>query len=156
MVTDFFLLDCSLCLTPRLHNRVPNIILKFNDTVFYSGLLHKTTIFRLDKMVASGQHSVSITFDNKTDADTIVEKNLDMAVIIDSIEFNKISNPRFVWEGEYRPIYNPEWVKQQTVEPAAVLKNSTYLGWNGTWKLNFTVPIFTWIHKTLDYGWIYD
>lgn len=34
--------------------------------------------------------------------------------------------------------------------------NATYLGWNGLWVLEFELPIFTWIHKLENLGWIYD
>lgn len=156
MDTDLMLLDCRIYLTPKWFANIPSIAIRFDEEVVYTRDLVRPDVFSICRNLLPGSYSLSIDFFNKTDKDTILEKNLDMAVVIDRIEFNKISNPKFVWEGEYSPIYNPEWVKQQTVAPAAVLKNTTYLGWNGTWKLNFTVPIFTWIHKTLDYGWIYD
>lgn len=31
----------------------------------------------------------------------------------------------------------------------------SYLGWNGMWKFQFEIPIFTWIHKLEGLGWIY-
>lgn len=156
MDTDLMLLDCQIHLTPKWFANIPLITIRFEEETVYTGDLIRPSVFSIQRNLLPGSYSVSIDFLNKTDKDTVLEKDLDMAVVIDRIEFNKISKPKFVWEGEYRPIYNPEWVEQQTVVPSAVLKNINYLGWNGTWRLNFTVPIFTWIHKTLNYGWIYD
>jgi hypothetical protein len=79
-----------------------------------------------------------------------------MAVIIDSVEFFGISDPRFVWAGVYWPEYPEPWLSQQNPSPQAALTNHNYLGWNGVWRLNFDVPVFTWIHKTLGMGWIYQ
>ena len=31
-----------------------------------------------------------------------------------------------------------------------------YVDWNGIWVLDFTVPVYTWLHKVLGLGWIYD
>ena len=90
---------------------------------------------------------------NKTDADTV--NGLDKAVIIESVSFFGISDPKFVWAGEYRPEYPEPWASQQH-ELKPLLKSHNYLSWNGKWTLTFTVPVFTWIHQVQNLGWIYD
>lgn len=73
----------------------------------------------------------------------------DLAVIVEAIEINNISDSRFVWAGKFYPIY-PRWeTNQKTLD-------TNYLGFNGEWKLSITIPAYTWIHKTLSLGWIYD
>ena len=156
MDTDLFLLDCQLQLTPVWFEKYPYITLTFGDKIVYTGRLVESAVFAIRESLPAGNYAIELTFNNKTDSDSKLDQGLDMAVLIDRIEFNGMSDSRFIWEGEYRPIYNPEWVKQQQTAPDTVLKNATYLGWNGTWRLDFTVPIFTWIHKTLSFGWIYD
>jgi hypothetical protein len=89
---------------------------------------------------------------NKTNADTV--DGLDKAVVIESVSFFGISDPKFAWAGEYRPEYPEPWASQQH-ELKPLLKSHTYLGWNGKWTLTFTVPVFTWMHQTQDLGWIY-
>ena len=37
-----------------------------------------------------------------------------------------------------------------------VLQPHTYLGWNGRWVLEFETPVFTWIHRLEDLGWLYS
>lgn len=73
------------------------------------------------------------------------------ALIIEEIKFNGISNPRFVYQGVYYPNYPKHLIGNDTVLP-----HKNYLSWNGVWQLEFTLPIYTWIHETLNLGWIYD
>lgn len=91
-----------------------------------------------------GTKTLNIEHYNKQDSDPTT------ALIIEQIQFNEITDPKFVWAGVYRPNYPIHL----TGDPE--LKYHNYLGWNGVWQLDFTIPIYTWIHKTLDLGWIYD
>lgn len=80
----------------------------------------------------------------------------DMAVIVDRVEFFGIADPRFVWAGVYCPDYPEPWYSQQSPLPAPALTNHNYLGWNGVWRLDFDVPVFGWIHRTMGMGWVYS
>jgi hypothetical protein len=93
---------------------------------------------------------LEVVFMNKPDLDH------DMAVVIDQVEFFGITDPKFVWAGVYSPKYPEPWHSQQPVTPPAKLPQQTYMGWNGCWRLDFTVPVFTWMHQTLNLGWIYQ
>ena len=79
-----------------------------------------------------------------------------MAVIIDQVAFFDITDPRFVWSGVYYPRYPEPWYSEQNPPPLPAIHQQTYLGWNGCWRLDFSVPVFTWIHRTLNLGWLYD
>jgi len=72
------------------------------------------------------------------------------AVVVKEIQFFGISDPKFVWAGTYYPNYPAHYPSK--ISP---LPGQGYLGWNGVYELKFTVPVFTWIHQTLDMGWIY-
>jgi hypothetical protein len=72
------------------------------------------------------------------------------AVIVKQISFFGIADPKFVWSGTYYPDY-PEHYDNKI----SSLPGQGYLGWNGVYQLEFSVPIFTWIHQTLGMGWIY-
>lgn len=80
------------------------------------------------------------------------------AVIVESVSFFGIEDPKFAWAGIYEPEYPEPWATQQRAQ-GVVLKQQltahTYLGWPGKWRLTFTVPVFTWVHQTQDLGWIY-
>ena len=73
-----------------------------------------------------------------------------VAVIVKELKFFEISDPRVVWAGVYYPEY-PDHYPDKTYP----LPGHGYLGWNGIYRLEFSVPVFTWIHQTLDLGWIY-
>lgn len=140
-------------LNPVWHDDPPGIILGLNNDIWYAGKLFSPTTFKIDQLLPTATHKLWLEFTNKKDSDT--QGNLDKAVIIEKITFNNITDPRFVWNGIYKPTYPEPWASEQEhLEP--LLKSHTYLGWNGKWTLTFDVPVFTWMHKTLDLGWIYD
>ena len=74
------------------------------------------------------------------------------ALIIDEIKFNGIASPKFIYQGTYYPSY-PKHLLDSNEGPTL---QQNYLSWNGVWTLDLSLPIYTWIHKTLDFGWIYD
>ena len=91
-----------------------------------------------------GAGTLNIEHYDKRDSDPTT------ALIVEQIQFNEITDPKFVWAGVYYPIY------PKHMTDASELKSHNYLSWNGSWTLEFTLPIYTWIHKTLDLGWVYD
>ena len=78
----------------------------------------------------------------------------DTAIIIEQIKFNNITSPKFAWQGVYYPNYPEHYRKGEVLD--SVLSSVTHMGWNGIWKLEFTLPIYTWIHQVENLGWIYD
>ena len=78
------------------------------------------------------------------------QNDQDTAVIVRSISFFGISDPKFIWAGTYHPYYPDHYPDKITPLPG-----QGYLGWNGVYRLEFTVPVFTWIHQTQALGWIY-
>ena len=130
---------------------IPEVLVKLNEDLLFSGELEQTTAIEFDQTLSKGSNRLSVEFYNKKDSDTKVELGLDKAVMIKSIEFFGIKSPRFVWAGNYQPIY-PSHMRNQP----EILKYHDYLGWNGVWYLDFTTPVFTWIHQTENLGWIYD
>lgn len=137
----------------------PLITVHIDQDLIWAGDLTHSRSIPLNHRLTKGAHSLSVCLLNKQDDDTDIQRNLDKAVVIESIDFFGISDPRFVWAGQYRPAYDPHWVAQQIQQgthPPTVLESHTYLGWNGVWCLDFSMPIFTWIHRTQSLGWIYD
>ena len=141
-------------LRPVWHDNPPEINIGINDNI-QRIILKDNQTFHYE-FTADNRATLTIELLNKTDADTIPDKGLDKAVVIESVSFFDIKDNRFVWLGEYCPEYPEPWYSEQTVKPNPLLKNHTYLGWNGKWTLTFTVPVFTWIHRVQNLGWIYD
>jgi hypothetical protein len=111
--------------------------------------LNKDTVFRFDFETKNSRECLSIAHFGKDSDDA------ESAVIIKQISFFGIADPRFVWLGQYTPVYPEPWLGQQTPEPPVTLNNTDYLGWNGVWQLDFSVPVFTWIHQVQSLGWIH-
>jgi hypothetical protein len=88
----------------------------------------------------------------------LLDKQDQEAVIVQDVSFFGIEDPKFAWQGIYTPIYPEPWATEQH-DLGIVLKRHlvphTYLCWPGKWTLTFDVPVFTWIHRVQNLGWIY-
>ena len=152
------LVNLKIALRPVWHNEPPEISLGIEDNKNIITLT-ETTEFDLNFECDEGDYTLNIELLNKKDSDTVPEKNLDKAVVIERITMFGISDPKFVWAGVYTPEYPKKWAKEQKKAGVVLeqhLTNHNYLGWNGKWTLTFGVPVFTWVHKTQNLGWIYD
>jgi hypothetical protein len=145
--------EIEICLSPVQHTEAPQYRITAENSILHGHLL-STTTFNLS-IEAEQKSKITVEFLNKKDTDTVPEQGLDKAIVIEWIKFFGISDPRFVWEGVYCPSYPELWYNQQSTPPPNRLKNTNYLGWNGTWTLDFDVPIFTWIHRIQNHGWLY-
>jgi hypothetical protein len=106
--------------------------------------LDKVSDFDLEFVAKTGPCCLKVEHFKKDDNDSST------AVIIKEIGFFGIFDPKFIWAGIYYPDYPPHYPDK--VSP---LSGQDYLGWNGVYQLEFSVPVFTWMHNTLDLGWIY-
>jgi hypothetical protein len=132
------------------HDNPPEINIGINDDINRI-ILTDNRVFHYD-FTASETSVLTVELLNKTDTDTV--DGLDKAVVIESVDFFGISDPKFSWAGIYKPDYPEPWASQQT-DLKPLLKSHTYLGWNGKWTLTFDVPVFTWVHRVQNLGWIY-
>jgi hypothetical protein len=97
------------------------------------------------EFAASDNSNLIVEHYNKPAADSVT------AVEIVKVDFFGITDPRFVWAGVYHPDY-PEHYPDKT----SPLLGHGYLGWNGVYRLEFSVPVFTWIHQVQNLGWLYQ
>ena len=114
------------------------------DKIVYNQQLFTTTSFDFE-FLASDQAALTVEHHSKLDSD------VDTAVIVQRIEFYGICDPRFIWAGTYYPVYPGHYPDQKSRLPG-----QGYLGWNGTYVLQFQVPVFSWIHQVQDLGWLYQ
>jgi len=70
--------------------------------------------------------------------DTVIDKGWDKALEIKKINVQGFTNTPLQYLGVYQERY------------------TNYLSFNGRWQYEFELPIFTWIHKTCNFGWIFD
>jgi hypothetical protein len=153
-MTTTYLNQIRITLEPVYYDEPPEVRVGI-DKHLEPATLTKTTTFDLDFDATADNYNLVVEFINKRDTDTDVERGLDKAVKIKSVEIFGITDPKFIYASIYRPEYPRQWVKQQRIKPQAELTGQTYLGWNGQWRMPFSVPIFTWVHKTQNLGWIY-
>lgn len=156
MDTKLYHLRTNLWLMPLPYNGDPEVRVMFHNKLIYSGLLSDSKVFAIDEQLPPGDYQWSVEFLNKFNTDTDINAGKDKSVIVNQVTFNNITDPKFAWAGEYCPDYPEPWYSEQQVKPETTLKSCTYLGWNGKWTLTFSMPVFTWIHKIQDLGWIYD
>jgi hypothetical protein len=125
----------------------PNIRVGVNSNVFPVSL-DRTDTIHFD-LVCGNPGTLTVELVDKVDQE---------AVVIDSVSFFGIQDPKFAWAGVYTPVYPEPWATQQQ-DQGVVLKQHlsphTYLGWPGKWTLTFDMPVFTWIHRVQNLGWIY-
>lgn len=134
---------------------VPEVCLRFDDDVLYRGQLPTEKHFEFQTSVlSSGQHRLSLLFDNK-DYGEQLNYGKDMAVIVEHVYLENQPTDFKIYS-QYDPIYPASYRRDKisqgiNLEPTV---HSNYLGWNGTWYLDIQVPIFYWIHKTINLGWV--
>jgi len=93
------------------------------------------TKFKFTQIAGPAQLTVEMTDKLPSDSQT--------AVIVKQIRLNGIEHLQNTYQGMYYP-------------HGMESRRDTYIAWNGVWILNFTVPTYTWMHKTQGLGWIYD
>jgi hypothetical protein len=138
MATDYRV-NMRLCLRPI---NQPRVLITAGGKSIDQTLTH-TQEFEFD-FVATNPVIVQVHHVDKLDSDP------DTAVEIASVSFFGISDPQLVWAGVYAPAYPSHMTGPE------LLPGQTYLGWNGTWTLEFSVPVFSWMHQKLNLGWLYQ
>lgn len=131
-------------------SNAPYIEYTFNGQKQRIPLLSSSTILSFSPDLDAGAHEFVLDFYNKTD------ETPDMAVEIVNVSFEGMSLDRFKWNSRYYPRYPEPWASEQLQPLPEYQESATYLGWNGRWELYFETPIFTWIHKLENLGWIYN
>jgi hypothetical protein len=152
MGTDAYGFNLTLEIGSAYQTDPPECFVILDDRTIFDGLVSNPTTIKYQTTLMLGVHSLKVVYSNKSKNDPT------QAVLIKSIEFNNIQDKKFIWLGEYQPVYPEPWATQQRNQGltlAPILSNTDYLGWAGTWNLKFTVPIFTWIHRTKNLGTIY-
>lgn len=126
----------------------PELVITVGQSIEHTIISSTTTkIYKISTPAIS--IPIGIRLVNKLDTDPST------AIIIKSIKFNDITDPKFVLQGTYYPDYPETWAStQQNLK--LEIPGQTYLGWNGVYKLIVTIPIFTWMHQVKDLGWIFE
>ena len=115
---------------------VPDVVITCNDQRTETILTEPTWIkFNFESQQKSNQ--LTVEHRNRKPNDGVT------AVVVKSVLLNGINGSKITYQGIYYP---------ENKEPL----RDTYIAWNGIWVLDYTVPVYTWIHKIQNLGWIYD
>lgn len=152
MATDHFKVDLAFDLKPLWHDIPPMVQVRLDREMLWNAPLTQLKTFLFSQHIDPGVHALEIELLDKSDSDPY------QALKIQKFSMGRIESPRFVWQAVYTPRYPEPWATQQKnqgIQLESHLHNTDYLGWNGIWRLQFDVPIFTWIHHIEKLGWIY-
>ena len=129
------------------NDRVPQFKISFDDSLICSGFLKDEVTFHIVGKFKEGSYPIEVELLNKTDDDTIINDNtfLDKAIEITQIKFNDIDCKDCLLHSTY----TSNDLKRN-------LKGQNYISWNGKWRLDISVPIFTYMHQKKKFGWIYN
>jgi len=81
-------------------------------------------------------------------------ENSSTALVINKIVIEDIDIGVIAYEGEYRPIYPEPWYSDETEagrQPKEVVGKERdgsaclFMGWEGTYKLEFSTPLYEWL-----------
>jgi hypothetical protein len=132
----------------------PSPTISINDVIVRSpSALIGPELLNFELALPEGEHELTVVFNNKQYMDYPVGS--DVAVLITGLRFQHIDSD-FRLYGKYYPEYPEPWAtsQRQLGNELPISRYSHYLGWNGIWKLRFCTPIYPWIHKTLNLGWM--
>jgi hypothetical protein len=152
---DINILDIKILITSIWFDKKPKIKYGIDDVVINDIEVNQPITLTFQDKLSNGKHIFWIDFYNKENSDCVPEQNLDTAIIIESVIIENLNLDRFKWAAKYYPRY-PKLLKLKQPNLESVRDSATYLGWNGIWKLEFEMPIFTWIHQLDNLGWLYE
>jgi hypothetical protein len=153
MGIDSYNFDLTLTVDACYQAHAPDCRVWLDDQILFEDSITQITAIRYQTTLPATSHVLKICYHNKSEHDRT------QAIAIKSIEFNGIQDPKFIWAGEYTPVYPEPWATQQRDQGkrlAPILTNTDFMGWEGEWALTFSVPVFTWIHRLKNFGTIYD
>lgn len=129
---------------------VPKIKFGIDDICLNTIEVDKKIILNFEEVLKQGKHNLFIDFFNKEEYDP------DTAIIINRVTVESMTVDRFLWSNKYYPRYPQSYKDSQKCQLPEFLSHTTYLGWNGIWRFEFETPIFEWIHRLENLGWLYD
>jgi hypothetical protein len=103
---------------------------------------------KFERDLDQGQHQLKIRLENKTVQDTVTANGeivKDMLLNINDIIINNISLGQLLWDAEYH-LDSPQEYNGNTITK---LDRCVNLGWNGTYILNFSTPLYVWLLEKL-------
>lgn len=131
----------------------PYIICGIGTNIFLQQSIKSSQEIIIEDKLIAGSHRFFLKLTNKNY--DISKKEKDMHIKIKHIGFQDIED-NFHYFSKYKPEYPTEWVQQQKEIGKEWTETilSDHIGWNGTYYIDFETPIYRWMHKKLNLGWL--
>lgn len=136
-------------LIPTYWSDLPKVKIRFNNKEEKLELSETTRIELVEELVP-GNYLLEVEFFDKPEHSTQGSK--DQMLTIDNLSVNGITHKKLLYAGIYHPIYPEPWASQQQ-DLKDSLPAITTMGWNGTWRLDISIPAFIWCHDTIGLGY---
>ena len=135
----------EITLSGTYWDRVPEFSITVDDKEFVHDSVTESQTFTFETELTEEDHVLKINFINKSDDQTIqndkkTEIVKDMLLNIEKITIDDIEIENLKWSGSK---FVPEDPHKETLD------NCVNLGWNGTYEIRFTSPVYLWLLENL-------
>jgi len=122
-------------------DRYPGARVYINNHLIFDGLISQPEEINWHGELAEGEQDIVIEMYNKQDGDTVLDENnnilKDVVLNIDNIEIDEIELEQLLW------------INSEYTSDVGKINECVNLGWNGFWKLSFSVPTYLWFLENL-------
>lgn len=139
--------EIEIKLSPFNRN-IPKIAWGIDNVVIEKISLSDPISIKISRPLTAGPHTVDIILYNK------LKNNLELGVIIDYIKVEKFKSLNFFSTCKFFPNYYRNNLLDEHQKNEWFSTNN--ITQNGKFQFAFNVPIFEWIHRTENLGWIFD
>ena len=154
------LVEFKVILDSVWHNEPPKYQVLLDGELVESGeVVEKAEsgdekIITFSKELVEGDHVLQIRLLNKQNRHTPIDESgnilADQLLNINQIEIDEIELDHLFYSlGKYHKQSNPIDAIEPLYEKESLPENYKNLGWNGEWRLHFTVPTYMWFLENL-------
>ena len=122
-------------------DRYPGARVYINNNLIFEGLISQPEEINWHGELEEGEQDIVIEMYNKQDGDTVQDESdnilKDVVLNIDNIEIDEIELEQLLW------------INSEYTSSAGKITECVNLGWNGFWKLSFSVPTYLWFLENL-------
>jgi hypothetical protein len=143
----------KIIVEPSYIDIAPYIVCGIGTTIFLQQSINSSQEIIIEDKLSEGNHRFFLKLTNKNY--NISKKEKDMHIKIKHIGFQDIED-NFHYFSKYKPEYPTEWLQKQNEIGKEWTETilSDHMGWNGIYYIDFETPIYKWIHKKLNLGWL--
>lgn len=137
----------------RYTDIIPKISISIDDVMTINRGLDQIDPCLIDIDLGPGRHRLCIDFNDAA----ALAQDPNISIEVRSLKLQNLPDEFNIYSF-YRPMYPKHWVEEnlalgKRLDPVI---HSNCIGWCGQWWIDFETPIYAWIHKRLNLGWLLD